>query len=288
MIRTTKQMKSLSKNIRFDLKLITPRYAEELLKLNTDNYRLHRSYHVKHLARLMKQDKWLLSPQPIVISPKRVLLDGQHRLMAVSRSGVSIWMYVCFNFPEECLSGLDNNALVRSGVDYLRYQCVDNPGSVNPLLTIISEVKCGGTGAKAKLSNEERYKMAVEYQDAIESIYPILSSTYLGKMRSNSVIGALVYAYSKYPKQAVKWANSLAQNYGAYPAKSPARRLFLHMESPDFKTSSRRRLTVLTVLKLFSCYLDGHNVSPTEDITPDEDVLERFAGRKLTLVAKAA
>lgn len=67
--------------------IITPEYAEELLKMNVNN-RIVRSKKVAELAEAMKRGEWELTNDAIVISEGNILLNGQHRLMAVVKSGV--------------------------------------------------------------------------------------------------------------------------------------------------------------------------------------------------------
>lgn len=68
--------------------LITPEQAEDLLKMNIRN-RSVRPKKVNELAEAMKRGEWELSNDAIVISEGNILLNGQHRLMAVIKSGVA-------------------------------------------------------------------------------------------------------------------------------------------------------------------------------------------------------
>lgn len=68
---------------------ITPSMASAILELNTSNRNVKLS-HVRTLSGAMKRGEWILSPQAIQISSENVLIDGQHRLLAVVDSGVTI------------------------------------------------------------------------------------------------------------------------------------------------------------------------------------------------------
>lgn len=68
--------------------VITPEQAEELLKMNINN-RSVRPRKVNELADAMKRGEWEMSNDAIVISEGNILLNGQHRLMAVVKSGVA-------------------------------------------------------------------------------------------------------------------------------------------------------------------------------------------------------
>jgi hypothetical protein len=84
---------------------VTPAHAEKWLEMNTGNRRIRPS-HVRHLAKQMELGRWMLSPEPIVFSPQR-LLDGQHRLSAVLMSGCTIEASVALVQNEDVFRVLD-------------------------------------------------------------------------------------------------------------------------------------------------------------------------------------
>lgn len=73
-----------------DIVLITPELAEELLRKNTENFRSLDVARVEVYAKAMRAGKWELNGESIKISHDEVLLDGQTRLHAIVRSGVSV------------------------------------------------------------------------------------------------------------------------------------------------------------------------------------------------------
>lgn len=68
---------------------VTPELAEQWLRGNTRNRNV-RPAHVEKLARSMSAGKWNLDGGAIRFGEEDVLLDGQHRLLAVVKSGVTI------------------------------------------------------------------------------------------------------------------------------------------------------------------------------------------------------
>lgn len=69
---------------------ITPQRASEYLKKNTNNYRKARMSDVNQYACDMKAGRWQFNGESIKFSKSGVLLDGQHRLMAIEKAGVPI------------------------------------------------------------------------------------------------------------------------------------------------------------------------------------------------------
>lgn len=69
---------------------ITPEVAKEYLEKNTDNYRKYNQRTVDKYADDMKHGLWQENGMPIVFSKDGKLADGQHRLMAIVKSGATI------------------------------------------------------------------------------------------------------------------------------------------------------------------------------------------------------
>lgn len=95
--------------MKIELKTITPDDARKYLETNTDN-RSVRPGHVKALARAMKNGEWKLLHQPIAFDEKGVLLDGQHRLLAVLQSGVTIETLVAWEAERASFDCIDIGA----------------------------------------------------------------------------------------------------------------------------------------------------------------------------------
>ncbi len=85
---------------------VTPEMATQWLEHNSNN-RPVVDAHVDYLAGEMKAGRWKLTHQGIAFSPKRVLLDGQHRLWAIMMSGATLPMRVFVNEPSEGLEVID-------------------------------------------------------------------------------------------------------------------------------------------------------------------------------------
>lgn len=84
--------------------LITPERASELLLMNHANRTPSKSV-IEKYARDMSAGKWELTHQGILLGKNNMVIDGQHRLMAVVKSGVTVSMMVFVN--PELTSALD-------------------------------------------------------------------------------------------------------------------------------------------------------------------------------------
>ena len=109
--------------MRTQVERISPQRASQMLSLNTHNRPVSR-FHVDRLASAMERGQWKTTGQGIQMNGTR-LLDGQHRLMAVVQSGVTVDMLVCYDVPCEAFTVIDTGK-ARTPSDSLSMMGVDN------------------------------------------------------------------------------------------------------------------------------------------------------------------
>jgi len=100
---------------------IGPSLASRLMDNNASN-RSFRESHAKDIARQMKLERWKASPEPIVITTRGRLVNGQHRLWAVVETSTTQEFSVVVIPDEqytEIFEILDQGA-TRSSADVLR------------------------------------------------------------------------------------------------------------------------------------------------------------------------
>lgn len=140
-----------SKEIEQRVLTVTPAHAEKWLEMNTDNRRIRPS-HVRHLAKQMELGRWMLSPEPIVFSPQR-LLDGQHRLSAVLMSGCTIEASVALVQNEDVFRVLDQ------GVNRNNTDLTGIPSTVlQPLQWLLKQSINGMRAGKIVVDDIERIR----------------------------------------------------------------------------------------------------------------------------------
>jgi hypothetical protein len=105
-------------NIVTTTELITPQIAKRYLEKN--NNRKVKWRHVASLARIIIRGEWVLTPHGIAFGPSGELLDGQHRLLAVIESGVSVYMRVSRNVAVEAMIAIDTMQKTRTVMDASR------------------------------------------------------------------------------------------------------------------------------------------------------------------------
>lgn len=91
--------------------------AEILLQKNRTNRRMRQAA-VDKYAKLMRAGQWVLNNDAIVVSRTDELLNGQHRLRAVIKSGCSVQMLILWDAEPESFETMDR-PLTRSVGDAL-------------------------------------------------------------------------------------------------------------------------------------------------------------------------
>jgi hypothetical protein len=107
---------------------ITPSIAAELLSLNIKNRPINES-HVAFFEEQLKRGEMLLTHQGIAISDNARLLDGQHRLTAIVRTGISAEILVTRGLSEKVFTVLDSGSK-RSAGDVLAIAGASNASAL--------------------------------------------------------------------------------------------------------------------------------------------------------------
>ena len=90
------------------LMTITPELAKSILDSSNNNNRNISTDRVDTYARAMSAGQWMLTHQGISFYDDGELADGQHRLMAVVKSGSTIQMLCTHGLSRMCLIGIDS------------------------------------------------------------------------------------------------------------------------------------------------------------------------------------
>jgi hypothetical protein len=112
------QTKTMTNPFYTEVVEMTPEWASELLKNNTNNRGLSRTK-VKSFARQIVNGKWRKTGQGISIATNGRLLDGQTRLNAVVQSENTVPMVIAWNCDEDSFAVFDTGR-ARSATDVLK------------------------------------------------------------------------------------------------------------------------------------------------------------------------
>lgn len=137
---------------------IGPITAQAYLSRNTKNRRLKENI-VAVYTRCMKAGKWTLSSDAIAFDIDGDLINGQHRLHAVVKSGTTQQFLVTRNFPVNASPNIDNGA-TRTAGDVLCMEKVQDSTKIAAILRRfyalqVSRVIGNHMGSESRWANTE-------------------------------------------------------------------------------------------------------------------------------------
>ena len=153
---------------------ISPALAEEWLKKNTFNRRVS-PLSVSKYASDMVSGKWTLNHQGIAFDNKGVLVDGQHRLYAIVKAGVSVDMMVTWGAS-------------RVGVDELRVRSAQDVISFGGLSDWLGRTSIQIAKAMIEISSGSRAtamstSSVVDFAERNKEAIQFIDSTYTDKSK---------------------------------------------------------------------------------------------------------
>lgn len=126
--------------MKIEKRLITPVMAKEMLKKNISNRNV-RHIKVNQYAADMIDGRWKEDTfEFIKISTNGNLIDGQHRLLAIIKAKVSIWMQIAYNVPEDVYSFLDTGVSRNTG-DIFKIEGIKNATATPAIIKFFDKLK---------------------------------------------------------------------------------------------------------------------------------------------------
>tara|TARA_R110000796_G_scaffold214551_2_gene330497 strand:- start:1087 stop:1932 length:846 start_codon:yes stop_codon:yes gene_type:complete len=150
----------IHENTVVSIREITPANAVRILDTKNERNRGISKSKVSEYVNAMKRDEWLFNGDSIRISSEGILLDGQHRLTAVAKSGISQHFIVIENMQKNVGLTIDNGK-VRNGGDVLAIQAKVAPSmaqAISGAIKIFAKHENGrslSTSGGGKLTNTQ-------------------------------------------------------------------------------------------------------------------------------------
>ena len=166
-----------------NIETITPSAAKAYLEFNTNNRNVN-TRHVDYLAEAMRNQEWELNGVPIIFSDEGRLIDGQHRLQAIIKSGVSVNALVTRGVKNKSFDTIDMG-MKRSIGQVLSMSGVKNAKSVASSIKLIKIWKTTGKFVKAGATISAR-----ETERELELMPEITES--VSRLQNDKVIKRLI------------------------------------------------------------------------------------------------
>ena len=165
----------ISESIKTEIVTITPEQANRLLELNKRN----RSVSPKNLEKLeavMLRGEWRLNGEAIKVSSNGRILDGQHRLMASAKTGITFQTLVVYGLPDETQETMDNGKPRRLS-DILALRGYTNTYNLAAILTALIRYDIYGArqaftfGGGSKPVTNQQALLRLDQDPKIEGLY---------------------------------------------------------------------------------------------------------------------
>lgn len=181
-----------------EVREITPDIAKQMLKRNANNRKCSEA-HVSFLSKEMINDNWLFDGQPIRFSEGGTLLDGQHRLSAVVKSGKAQKFLILTGIHSDAFKVMDTGKY-RSAADAFKVNGVEYYSVVSGAARFILNHKKGRNGESGsnRISNSDLLEWYEDNKLIIEMAKESdkLSSSF-SRILPPSYITALLFLFSE-------------------------------------------------------------------------------------------
>lgn len=173
-------------NIRMDVMKLTPSDARSIIDSHK-NFRSLSNSTVNTYTRLMNEGKWNLSI--ILIDTDGMLVDGQHRLAAVVKSGKDQRFVVISNWPKDNVLTLDNGSN-RTRSQSLKYS---TPEMKHTNKKAAIAVGIENITKDERITNTEAVDLYNKYHDVVDQLIDIQADPFRGAIHAIAFARAIVY-----------------------------------------------------------------------------------------------
>lgn len=184
---------------------ITPSMADKWMERNPSNRPL-REYHINGLVRDIKAGHFVLNGESIKFAPNGDLLDGQHRLSAISLAGKAVKSVVAYNVDPASMRTIDTGKK-RSYADVLHMRGEYDPKTLAAVLRRIYLWEAGivgSSGGQIMPTPDELTDLFTQNPSIRESA-EIASKLGTRSMLPNSIVGLTHYLFSQDDRDKATW-----------------------------------------------------------------------------------
>lgn len=240
------------------IEFMTPAAAEALLQENLGSNRRLRPGIVNSYAADMASGRWQSNGETVKVSAEGVLLDGQHRLHAVIKSGACVPMMVVRGLPADSFRTIDTGYR-RTGAQVMAMDGVENSSIVNSacrwahMLTGSQSV-----GSKGMVTTQQvfeayaRHPLIQHYADRHASDKGLLIS---------ACVGVLALACEKYGRERVDEFLGMLNSGVGLQAKQPAYELREKLIKDKRSASKYSQETIVALfIKALTAHMQGRGI----------------------------
>lgn len=247
---------------------VTPMMAKRWLEKNTKNRSINED-NLNGIIAEMNKENFHLTGESIKIAKDDTLLDGQHRLSAIVKSGRAVKMLVVRNLDNDAFKYIDTGR-PRRAADVLAIEGIKNPSKIAATVRFILNFKKGqyvavahnkGKRNKERVTNATVSEFVAKNKESLYDSYPY-GFNKQNKLISGVTLAAFHYIFKGINDDAADdFCHKLA-NGADLPQTSPIyllRAKLLHDVRSTKKMSNLERIAL--VCKSWNLYRTGKKVT---------------------------
>lgn len=253
----------------FEIVSMTPEAAQEILLRNEGNRPL-RSITVLNYMKAMSQGAWQCNGEAIKIAKSGRLLDGQHRLTAIVRSGVTVTIAVARNVDESAFKTIDTG-MRRSVAQIISMAGVSNASTIASACRWIafyerkSGITAGQVSSQEVLSVIDRHPLIHHFASMHKHSRNLLPS---------AAVAVFTLAAEKYGQNRIDIFVSDVSSGVGLSRKMPAYELRERMIKSSNKTSKLSQIVIFVfTLKAVKAYCENRFIGHLR-YSADEPLVE--------------
>ena len=229
---------------------ISPAAAAELIKLNTDEDYRNRPPNAQTIgryARAMKEGRWMLTGEPLIISGDGVLLNGQHRLYGCIESGCVFETLIVFGIERAHFKFMDRG-LKRTAAHVFAIEGVQNAtlmaAAMQWVYRITEHGGWNGTPSE-RLENEQLLRLYYQNESLQQSAWVSHAINKEGEhLTSNALLTALHYLFAaKNRKMADEFVSKVVTGVGVASANEPEHKIRKWLAADNKESGGRTNET---------------------------------------------
>jgi hypothetical protein len=268
--------------VRTEVQEVTPELAGEWLLKNPQNRPLSR-YFVAQLARAIERGEWQLTHQGIAFDERDNLVDGQHRLEAVVRAGVTVPMTVTRGVSRVAFTVMDTGRK-RTGRDALSLAGETNSthlaAALRGLYLFLNQPDSSWSGGSSLTTNGQLLGMLDAHPDMREAIN--VGASLHREMKITVTAAAIGWYVTRMERPDVdqdEWLSKLATGAGLElgDPRLTLRNTIMGLASgARYRRSDDSREQLLYYVKAWNAWVEGRPVK----------LLRRSQGEKMPMITK--
>lgn len=211
-----------AKGVKTAFVTVTPELAQSWLEQRAPN-RNPRDMRIARIARDIEADAWILTHQGICFrkSDGRII-DGQHRLEAIVRSGKPVLLLVTWDVSDEAMSVIDTGTS-RGTADVMTISGIEHAKRKIALCRAVhSIIKGPGAGATITFSIRENEILIKYMEEPLSWALANFSMRSIG-IDNAPVVAACMFAYYTDRERVQDFVNKLSLRTPSSTRESPAR-----------------------------------------------------------------